>query len=198
MRVHHQLHRAATAGAVVALVAGCRGEVLAPSASQPSATLSSAGSTTTFAYDPQVASTFHLGGQHRITFAAGAVCDPAVSTYGPAEWDQPCAPLAAPIAITSRAYTDALGRPRVDFSPALRFVPGREVVLYLRDRDAAGDSTAVIQWCDDAGACVTEAPTSPAYETRRDAARGIYYRAIKHFSGYMITAGRTLSSSTEL
>ena len=192
MRVHHQLHRAVTAGAVVALVAGCSGDIVAPSATPaPSATLSSTGTTTTFSYDPQVASTFYLGGQHRIAFAAGAVCDPAVSTYGPTEWDQPCTPLAAPIAITSRAYTDALGRPRVDFSPALRFVPGREVVLYLRDRDAAGDSTSVIQWCDDAGACVTEAPTSPTYETKRDAARGIYYRAIKHFSGYMITVGRT-------
>ena len=194
MRVHHQLHRAITAGVVAALVAGCRGEVLAPSAIRPSATLSGAGTTTTFAYDPQVASTFYLGGQHKITFAAGAVCDPAVSTYGPTEWDQPCTPLAAPVAITSRAYTDALGRPRVDFSPALRFVPGREVVLYLRDKDATGDSTSVIQWCDDAGACVTEQSSTPAYETKRDAARGIYYRAIKHFSGYMISSGRTAAS----
>lgn len=193
MRVTHHLQRATTAAALAALVAGCRGDAVAPIAMQsvsPSAAISGTGSPTSFTYDPRTATTFYLGGQHKISFAANAVCDPAVSTYGVTQWDEPCTPLAAPITITSRAYSDAQGRPRVDFSPALRFVPGREVVLYLRDKDAAGDSTAVIQWCGETGACITEAATQPSYETKRDQAVGIVYRAIKHFSGYMISSGR--------
>ena len=199
MRVSHQLHRALAAVVFAALLTGCRGDVVAPSITQPSAALSTSGSVTSFTYDPLVATTFYLGGQHKISFSAGAVCDPALSTYGVTEWDRPCTPLAAPIVITARAYSDAAGRPRVDFSPALRFVPGSEVVLYLRDKDAAGDPTAVIQWCDDSNQCATEAAPLPSYETKRDAALGIVFRAIKHFSGYMISAGRTtLGLSTAL
>lgn len=199
MRVSHQLHRAVTAGGVAALLlAGCRGDAVAPSATQsirPSAGVTGFVLNSSFVYDPQVASTHFLGGMHRISFASGAVCDPALSTYGVSEWDQPCTPLSAPITITSRASWDQLGHPRVDFSPALRFVPGREVVLYLRDKDAASDSSAVIQWCDDANQCVDERASAPSYQTRRDQALGIVFRAIKHFSGYMIQAGRTGSGA---
>ena len=201
MRVNLQLNRTLAAGGFVALLAGCRGDVVAPSASSgamPSAGYTSFVINQSFVYNPQVASTHYLGGHHRISFAAGAVCDPAVSTYGVTEWDQPCTPLTTPITITSKASWDESGRPRVDFSPALRFVPGRAVTLYLRDKDAAGDSTAVIAWCDDAGACSAEAATDPSFETQRDQALGIVYRSIKHFSGYMIQAGRTLTIIGEL
>jgi hypothetical protein len=63
------------------------------------------------------------------------------------------------------------------------------VTLYLRDSDAAADPTAVIQWCDASGQCVAEGSVQASYETRRDAALGIVFRAIKHFSGYLISAG---------
>jgi hypothetical protein len=193
MRVNLQLNRTLAAGGFIALLVGCRGDVVAPSATQsamPTASYTGFVINSSFVYNPQVASTHYLGGHHRISFAAGAVCDPAVSTYGPTEWDQPCTPLRTPITITSRASWDAAGRPRVDFTPALRFVPGSEVVLYLRDKAAASDSTAVIEWCDDAGACAPEAATQPSYETKRDQALGIVYRSIKHFSGYLISIGR--------
>ena len=191
MRVQHQLQRATAVCGVIALLAGCNGEAVAPEAARPSAALSSSGVVTTFVYDPAVAGTFYLASQHRITFTPGAVCDPLVSSYGVTEWDQPCTPLSAPIAISARSYTAADGHPRVDFSPSLRFVPGSEVVLYLRDKAAAADTTAVIQWCPDGSACVTEAAPLPSYVTKRDQALGMVYRAIKHFSGYTITAGRT-------
>ena len=169
--------------AVATLVAACGGdEAVAPDGRPPTVT--------TFLYDPAAADTFDLGRQHRIAFAAGAVCDPARSTYGVAEWDAPCPPLAAPIAITATSTEDAAGRPRVDFAPALRFVPGAEVVLYLRDKDAAEDPSAVIQWCQAREACVVEPAATPSAETRRDRALGVVYRRIKHFSGYMIMVGR--------
>ena len=190
MRVYTQLHRVLAACGVAALLVAC-GEPVAPRGAVPlSAALSSTGITTSFVYDPAVGGSFELASQHRITFAPGAVCDPLVSTYGVTEWDQPCTPLAGPITITARSYT-ANDRPRVDFSPSLRFVPGSEVVLYLRDKAAAADTTSVLQWCNDANACVTEAAPLPSYVTKRDQALGMVYRAIKHFSGYTISAGRT-------
>jgi len=193
MRVYNQLHRVLAVCGTAALLAGCRGEPVAPSVShQPSASLSSTGLVTSFVYDPAVGGSFELASQHRITFTAGAVCDPLVSTYGVTEWDQPCTPLTTPITITARSYTQN-DRPRVDFSPSLRFVPGSEVVLFLRDKAAASDSTAVLQWCDDANVCVTEAAPLPSYLTKRDQALGMVFRAIKHFSGYTISAGRSLS-----
>jgi len=191
MREYTQLHRVLTGCGVAALLVAC-GEPVAPRGAVPlSAALSSTGITTSFVYDPAVGGSFELASQHRITFAPGAVCDPLVSSYGVTEWDQPCTPLSAPIAISARSYTAADGHPRVDFSPSLRFVPGSEVVLYLRDKAAAADTTAVIQWCPDGSACVTEAAPLPSYVTKRDQALGMVYRAIKHFSGYTISAGRT-------
>jgi hypothetical protein len=179
------------------LFSGCR-DVAAPGAGGhgPSAQLvsntdGSVLSTTTFVYDPMVPATYALPGQHRISFPPGAVCDPATSSYGVTEWDQPCQPLLTPIAITAVSTLTPQGHPRVDFSPALRFVPGRDVTLYLRDAEAALDASAVIQWCDDAGQCVDEGALQASTETRRDAALGIVFRVIKHFSGYLISAGRT-------
>jgi hypothetical protein len=194
MRVTHQLHRALATVGFAALLTGCRDDVVAPSLTErPSPISVSLSTVTAFVYDPAVARSFDIGQQHRISFSAGAVCDPLVSTYGPGEWDAPCTPLATPIVITARSYVAANGHPRVDFTPSLRFVPGSEVVLYLRDKAAADDASAVIQWCDDAGQCVTEAAPLPSYETKRDQALGMVFRAIKHFSGYMIQAGRAVS-----
>src|SRR5215212_8365261 len=197
MRARNAFYNLFLAGGLGALVAGCR-DAAAPAtaANGPRAQLvSNSGgsvlSTTAFVYDPMVPATYSLPGQHRISFSVGAVCDPATSSYGPTEWDQPCQPLLAPISITATTSLTPQGHPRVDFSPALRFVPGREVTLYLRDSDAALDPTTVIQWCDDAGQCLDEGTVQASTETKRDAALGIVFRAIKHFSGYLISAGRT-------
>jgi hypothetical protein len=185
MSTPSRLRRIGAACSLAALAAACGGGAdapVAPGGRPPTVTA--------FVYDPAAAETFDLGRQHRITFAAGAVCDPTRSTYGVTEWDAPCAPLTAPIAITATSTEGVDGRPRVDFAPALRFVPEAEVVLYLRDPEAAEDPTAVIQWCATEGSCVTEPAPTPSAETRRDRALGVVYRAIKHFSGYTISAGR--------
>jgi hypothetical protein len=114
------------------------------------------------------------------------VCDPAGSSYGPGEWDQPCTLLTRPIQITAKRYHDAAGKPYIDFSPALRFVPGKAVMLYLYDPTSVLDGRSVIEWCSDGGLCVVE--DSP---TQRNVETGILHRQIKHFSGYMISSGRT-------
>ena len=190
MRVSLQLHRALAAVALAALLAGCRGDVVAPSLTErPSAISATLSTVTAFVYDPAVGGTFEFGPQHRISFSTNAVCDPILSTYGVSEWDKPCTALATPITITAHSYVASNGHPRVDFTPSLRFVPGSEVVLYMRDKEAAEDPTAVLQWCDDSNQCVTEAAPLPSFETKRDQALGMVYRAIKHFTGYMIQAG---------
>jgi hypothetical protein len=196
MRARNRFFSLILACGVGSLLVGCR-DAAAPSeggqaahAQLVSNTGGSVLATTVFVYDPMIPATYSLPGQHRISFSVGAVCDPATSSYGPTEWDQPCQPLLAPISITATTSLTPQGHPRVDFSPALRFVPGREVTLYLRDSDAALDPTTVIQWCDDAGQCADEGTVQASTETKRDAALGIVFRAIKHFSGYLISAGR--------
>ena len=192
MRVSHQLHRSLAAVGFAVLLAGCGGDVVAPSAiDRPSAISTSLSTVTSFVYDPAVGGAFEFGPQHRISFSAGAVCDPLLSTYGVGEWDATCTPLTTPITITARSYVASNGHPRVDFTPSLRFVPGSEVVLFLRDKDAAGIAGTVLQWCDEANQCVTEPAPLPSFETKRDAALGMVFRSIKHFSGYMISVGRT-------
>ena len=150
-----------------------------------------AGGVMTFVYDPSQNARFDLPGGHEILFPRRAVCDPATSSYGVTEWDSPCTPLREPITITAQSFKDANGHPYVDFSPALRFVPGRQVVLSLNDRSAAEDAGSVINWCGPDGQCVDESLDEPSLRTRHRAGKGMVERAIKHFSGYNISVGRS-------
>lgn len=191
--------RQTSAVLVVGIVAAaCQDSALAPTSESvgfPRPALYVAGwdNQTSFTYEPSdSARVYDLGDGHQIYFPDGAVCDPAVSSYGPGEWDAPCAPLTTPIQITATRFHDAEGNPYVDFTPALRFVPGKPVTLFLHDPDAVLDARAEIAWCSDGGLCVTE--SSP---THRDVESGILFREIRHFSGYMISAGRLLDSTTD-
>jgi hypothetical protein len=152
------------------------------------------GGVVTFVYDPRRAEAFKLRGGHRIFFPRRAVCDPAVSTYGVTEWDKPCVALRTPISITAQTFKDAAGRPYIDFSPSLRFVPGVEVVLSMNDPEAAENPASTINWCDANGECVDESVTQPELTTRHKAGKGVLERVIKHFSGYNVTAGRSATS----
>ena len=178
----------ALCGLGVAL-AGCNDTAVAPSAPHATPSLAASVGTTVFTYDPNAGVTYGLPGGHKIAFPINAVCDPSLSSYGATEWDKPCAPLVAPVAITATTFTDDRGHPYIDFQPALRFVPGAEVVLYVKDKAAADDSTSTIKWCGSDGTCVDESIDQPSVATRRDAKNGIVYRLIKHFSGYLISAG---------
>ena len=138
---------------------------------------------------------FRLGGQHWIHFPESAVCDPATSSYGPGEWDAPCRPVKGQVRITAVSYRDASGHPRVDFSPELRFVSGRKsndwVYLALADSTAAAWAQPVINYCGPDGGCVDESVSDASLVTHKSLKHGLVFRRIKHFSGYMISAGRT-------
>ena len=123
---------------------------------------------------------------HKLVVPAGAVCDPATSGYGEAYWDSPCS-VARSVTITAKSWRLPNGRPHVEFSPALRFAPGKTVTLYLTDRSIVSDPSAVILYCD-AFTCVDESIGDPSLATYRDGTKGYVYRRIKHFSGYNIAA----------
>jgi hypothetical protein len=175
----------------------------------------------TFTVSPSAQRTYMIGGtsgSHAITFPAGAICEPETSSYGPTEWDQPCTPATRDVRISVKAYR-ANGSARVDFSPALRFVPERTVTLYLNDAAAArtglaggllrgtGSEAALasdvdadawaaaaafkrILYCTDAGLCVDESLGDATLETFYDADTQLLARRVKHFSGYTIAVGR--------
>ena len=128
-------------------------------------------------------------GQHIINIPGGAVCDPATSTYGLGEWDKPCNVLKGSILITATMMEDVNHRPYVDFQPALRFVPTKEVTLYLRSGQTPTATSWNIEYCTNAGFCYDESKNDASLATFRVGRSAILGRRIKHFSGYSLAAG---------
>ena len=129
-------------------------------------------------------------GDHKIVFPTNVVCDPLTSGYGPSYWNQPCNIASYGITITAIVGTDR-GHPKIDFSPALRFVTngrGQSVILYMKDAAAQGSATATIMYCNPLAGCVDESLTDPTLVTKKDARGGFLYRILKHFSGYNVWA----------
>jgi hypothetical protein len=178
--------------AVVAMDAVVAPEIDALPGSTHEGTLASYPSNATwyqFTYTPTSASTYVLG-THMVYFPAYTICDPAVSEYGPSTWMNSCSKLTAPITITAVTWTDAAGRPQIDFQNSIRFYPnwnGQLPAIYLRDPSAAITSWGRVDYCSAAG-CVNEAATDGALTTQRDAATGFLFRLIRHFSGYNVWA----------
>lgn len=130
-------------------------------------------------------------GTHIVTFPNNTICDPATSSYGPSAWMNNCYKLRQPITITATTWTDANGRPQIDFANAIRFYPnfwGELPAIYLKDAWASSSSWSRIDYCVSAGNCVNEAATDPTLATRRDLITGYLYRLIRHFSGYNVWA----------
>ena len=135
----------------------------------------------------------------KIDFPAGAICDIPTSSYGPTEWDKPCVPTTQSVRVKSKAWLDAQGHPHVDFQPAMRFSPTlvNGVQLYLKDPKGLFDPNATIFYCATDTNCYDESLTDASLRTRYDAYNSMFYRRIKHFSGYNVTAGRAAEVSVE-
>ena len=187
------------APALFVLLAACSDAPTSPSpAARPSFLLIGAADTlvTRFTFDPAVGGTFKIG-DHKLVMPAGSVCDPALSMYGPTEWDRPCVALAAPIEITAKSWQNSNGHPQIDFSPSLRFVPATSnaqwVQLFFRDRsasDAALASQLSIFWSAGPGMPgVDETLTDPTLKVQINTSAGMVWRRIKHFTGYLVTTG---------
>ena len=138
--------------------------------------------------------TFRMG-KHAIWFPSGAICDPAVSSYGPGTWDQPCQPLNRSIDIHAEVRRID-GKEWVDFTPALRFKPSgnyeKWVWIYMRADGAllANSSDYNILYTPGFGQAGIDESLEDA-TLRTYVSGGYVYRRIKHFSGYMVASGRT-------
>jgi hypothetical protein len=210
---------------VLAVLAGCRDQVVAPAAPPLSAapvaapvpiglapqgrpTLDLTGGTSDsasvdFSVGP-IGGIFRTG-NHAVVFPANSVCDPATSSYGPDTWDLPCSPLQSPLRVHAEVRR-ANGQTWVDFSPSLRFVPTSNptkwVWMVMHAPGAIGATTDVarfnILWATKIGGpTVDETSTDPTLRTYVDTWQGISLRRIKHFSGYTLPDGRTCNPASE-
>ena len=130
-------------------------------------------------------------GDHMVFFPKFTICDPASSSYGAGTWLSSCSKLTGEIEITVVTWTDAQGRPQIDFLNALRFYKNSSnqlPAIYLRDPSAALTDFGRIDYCATATSCVNEATTDSALITQRDPATGFLFRIIRHFSGYNVWA----------
>jgi len=141
---------------------------------------------TTFTVSPTKSGTYKIAGGHSITFPAGSICNPK-STYGVTEWNKPCTPASTSVTITAKSWKQSNGRPRIDFSPRLRFVPTKTVTLSMLDLGAALDLSSTILWCPDGStSCVDESQTDSTLTTLINKLTGVLSRRVKHFSGYAV------------
>ena len=205
----------ATFGALMLALAACSDSAVAPESAAarvddlapvppPSAAKAAGrirpGDTTraTIVVMPQVDGVYSIG-RHWVYFPARSICDPALSTYGTTEWDKPCTPSALPITITAKTWVDNSGRPYVDFGQHLRFVPTETVILHMQYELPKGkptDTPVSIDWFNDKQRNVDESRTDFSLSTRRGHT-GLYFRRIKHFSGYNVALGFYGGGSTD-
>ena len=154
-----------------------------------------------FVIDPSRTISYPIGAGNNITFPAGSLCDPWRSTYGDGEWDKPCTVATAPVTINAKAWLDAAGHPRIDFTPGVRFVPTLNplqwVTLSFTDYYAAYNLLSSINYCKTTSSgCVDESVIDPTLATIKDPTSGRLTRRVKHFSGYNVAAGFTSMDPT--
>ena len=121
------------------------------------------------------------------------LCNPSTNTYGPTEWKKACTLATAVINFQVKSWKDAAGHAHAEFSPAMRFNPSSPlpVTLYFPDPSMVQYQTFVIPYCNAQNVCVDEGAVDPYLETYVTPLPlgGYYvYRALRHFSGYNVTA----------
>jgi hypothetical protein len=181
------------------LLAGCAGESIAPAKVQTSQVQASPFVPTSaqkalvgvsdgsyqFEIDPTRNESLQLGAS-RLEIPANAVCDLDESTYGADFWNDECALQTEPFTVTAVVRNAATDHPSVDFEPALRFNPDKQVELYLYVTDQATlDAARVVKYCNAEG-CVDESLTDPSVASKVDLENRVVFRRIKHFSGFII------------
>lgn len=145
----------------------------------------------TITVDPNQSRTYAFG-RNWIHFPEHSICDPATSSYGIGTWDTPCEPLRTPIEIHVK-WKHKGGHGYVEFEPELRFVPSSQVsdwvMLAIYDRKPLDSEDYRILWDARNGKLIDEAATDPTLRADVDKRDQTVYRRIKHFSGYLVSAG---------
>lgn len=148
--------------------------------------------------DPRRTNTYS-DGINAIRIPAGAICDPATSSYGPAHWDEPCVAATSPITLPV-TLSMVNRRIVIHFGKDLRFMPSadpeRQVQLVV-NAPAVKSSTEPLSafnilWIpSDQDRYVDESVTDPSLATIVDRSQGRIIRRLKHFSGYYVHLGRS-------
>jgi hypothetical protein len=133
-----------------------------------------------------------------LTVPANAVCDPNAEDtqvgYANAQWDAPCTPVTGDIAIRAVVKYNN-GKLYVDFQPALRFAPDKNVILtttVLASRIQMFEGAGITDgWSIQYSPTLDAAPVSDALidatlRTKVHGSTGKISRRVKHFSGYVI------------
>lgn len=205
------------AGCTIAVVTGCSDSATSPrAAATPTVTAGDrpsldyngpmrfAGFRTATITLTSAGGTYDVGnGFYSLDVPANAVCVLG-SSYGPGEWDSPCATLADGESITVTAtFGFANGGPVVDFSPAMRFSPNAQVTLStgmyaplltnFRPLFTANPSLLRyfgMYYTPDLGAtATTDAAFDSSVQTHINLRTGLVWRRVKHFSGYNVAGG---------
>src|SRR4051812_8935197 len=147
--------------AVSVLLAACGDSTVAPRANTSTSTIAGGGATASltgwdtlrfsFTIDPSRNTTYWLGQGNSIVFPAGSLCDPTTSTYGPGQWDAPCAIAPRTLTVNAKAWLDSQGHPRIDFDQHIRFAPSIDptkwVVLTFTDYRGSLTVMSGIAYC---------------------------------------------------
>ena len=138
--------------------------------------------------DPRAKNELHFG-QYTLSLPNDAICRLDNSGYGVSTFDTSCKPEKEPVTIQAKLSVDAAGRQRIDLQPRMRFNPDRAVVLsmYVGQAELLSPESWRILFCPagDQLGCVDESEYDLSLTTRVDLKRGLVYRRIKHFSGYL-------------
>ena len=149
----------------------------------------SSSSTFTFRIDPSRDNLLRMGA-HALWLPASAICDPSLTSYGTAFWNDGCTPLASPVTIIAKVRGASAGLPRVDLEPELRFNPRTSVYLTfaVKGKQAEKMASMRILYCATSAvnACVDEALGDPSLKSVLDRPERTVFRRIKHFSGYLV------------
>jgi hypothetical protein len=188
--------------AVLGLVGACAdSSTVAPATEAPAfvapANFSRVGNVVTFRVNNSEGITKKIGA-HVLSIPAGAICDLLTSGYGASMWDKDCKPMRGSIVITATVLYDGDDKPYIDFQPAMRFAPNKEVMLFLR-AGSMTKSALSINYCNNLGYCYDESLTDASLKPFRVGKTSIIGRRVKHFSGYSIaTAGECAGSVVTL
>jgi hypothetical protein len=204
-------------GAAAALAVACRDSAVAPvrsatalsASASPSLSASKSNQNRTLLGTVELSpngGTYHVG-DFDIVMPAGAVCDPATTQYGPRHWDEDCTPARRSVTVNVIARKRG-DRVSVDFEPDLRFRPSAGwVVIQTSAYSDLLTSPAVRRQSPQSSYfenfAILYVPTGGRSQinemratgdesmiTHVDLRSGLVWRRVKHFSGYLVTAGQ--------
>ena len=200
MTARTTLRFALLAGA--ALLGACSSEVTSPKATPqhvteatsmfvPSASAKAligvADGTYAVMFNPGQDQQFYLGPNH-LSLPANSVCNLLTSGYGAAYWDAPCTPQTGPMILTVVIKNAASVNPSIQFYPAMRFNPDKQVQLFMYAPNVSKTDAKnwTMLYCTDLNLCIDESAKDKSLTTSIDYDHNVLFRRVKHFSGYTV------------